>query len=65
MQLSLAELITDRDEEALELLTDVRIKYLAKPGFRIIFELAPNGSFDKSAFLIVATILNIFSSRHC
>lgn len=44
-QVSLAELITDRDEAALKLLTDVRMEYLEKPGFRLIFEFAPNEFF--------------------
>lgn len=44
-QISLAELITDRDEEALRLLTDIRMEYLDKPGFRLIFEFAPNDFF--------------------
>lgn len=44
-QVSLAELITDRDEAALKLLTDVRMEYLEKPGFRLIFEFAENDFF--------------------
>ncbi|KAL9036683.1 MAG: hypothetical protein Q9214_006028 [Letrouitia sp. 1 TL-2023] len=44
-QVSLAELITDRDEAALKLLTDIRMEYLEKPGFRLIFEFAPNEFF--------------------
>lgn len=44
-QISLAELITDRDEEALRNLTDVRMEYLDRPGFRLIFEFAPNDFF--------------------
>ena len=44
-QISLAELITDRDEEALRSLTDVRMEYLDRPGFRLIFEFAPNDFF--------------------
>lgn len=39
---SLAETITDRDEEALKHLTDVRMEYLDRPGFRLIFEFAEN-----------------------
>jgi nucleosome assembly protein 1-like 1 len=45
-QISLAELITDRDEEALRHLTDVRMEYLDQPGFRLIFEFAPNDFFS-------------------
>ena len=45
-QVSLAELITDRDESALKLLTDIRMEYLEKPGFRLIFEFAPNEFFS-------------------
>ncbi|EXJ86482.1 nucleosome assembly protein 1-like 1 [Capronia epimyces CBS 606.96] len=44
-QISLAELITDRDEEALRSLTDIRMEYLERPGFRLIFEFAPNDFF--------------------
>lgn len=44
-QISLAELITDRDEEALKSLTDIRMEYLEKPGFRLIFDFAPNDFF--------------------
>ncbi|KAK5166256.1 histone chaperone [Saxophila tyrrhenica] len=42
---SLAETITDRDEEALKLLTDIRMEYLDRPGFRLIFEFAENEFF--------------------
>ena len=44
-QVSLAELITDRDEAALKLLTDIRMEYLEKPGFRLIFEFGENEFF--------------------
>ncbi|KAK3373985.1 hypothetical protein B0T24DRAFT_625284 [Lasiosphaeria ovina] len=44
-QMSLAEMITDRDEEALKSLTDIRMEYLDKPGFRLIFEFAENPFF--------------------
>jgi nucleosome assembly protein 1-like 1 len=44
-QVSLAEMITDRDEAALKYLTDVRMEYLDKPGFRLIFEFAENEFF--------------------
>lgn len=44
-QISLAELITDRDEEALRFLTNVRMEYLDQPGFRLIFEFASNDFF--------------------
>lgn len=43
---SLGELITDRDEEALKHLTDVRLEYLDRPGFRLIFEFAQNDFFS-------------------
>ncbi|KAJ5693340.1 Nucleosome assembly protein (NAP) [Penicillium macrosclerotiorum] len=45
-QLSLAEMITDRDEEALKHLTDIRMEYLDRPGFRLIFEFSPNEFFS-------------------
>src|SRR4051812_43285117 len=35
IQVSLAEMITDRDEAALKELTDVQMEYLDKPGFRL------------------------------
>ncbi|KAF2238581.1 NAP-domain-containing protein [Viridothelium virens] len=44
-QISLAELITDRDEAALRHLSDIRMEYLDKPGFRLIFEFAENEFF--------------------
>ncbi len=44
-QVSLAEMITDRDEAALKDLIDVRMEYLDKPGFRLIFEFAENEFF--------------------
>ncbi|KAI1827539.1 nucleosome assembly protein [Xylaria intraflava] len=48
-QISLADMITDRDEQALRSLTDIRMQYLDKPGFRLIFDFAPNNFFnDKS-----------------
>jgi nucleosome assembly protein 1-like 1 len=42
---ALAETITDRDEGALKHLIDVRMEYLDKPGFRLIFEFAENDYF--------------------
>lgn len=45
-QISLAEMITDRDETALKDLTDVRMEYLDKPGFRLTFEFAENEFFS-------------------
>ena len=45
-QLSLAEMITDRDEEALKSLTDIRMEYLDRPGFRLIFEFSENEFFS-------------------
>ncbi|KAK1997066.1 nucleosome assembly protein [Colletotrichum falcatum] len=44
-QISLAEMITDRDEVALKHLVDIRMEYLDKPGFRLIFEFAENEFF--------------------
>ncbi|EON66575.1 nucleosome assembly protein 1-like 1 [Coniosporium apollinis CBS 100218] len=44
-QVSLAEMITDRDEAALKHLTDIRMEYLDRPGFRLIFEFAENEYF--------------------
>ncbi|KAI1437264.1 nucleosome assembly protein [Xylaria sp. CBS 124048] len=48
-QISLADMITERDEQALRSLVDIRMQYLDKPGFRLIFDFAPNNYFnDKS-----------------
>ena len=44
-QVSLAELITQNDEQALKHLTDIRMEYLEQPGFRLIFEFADNEFF--------------------
>jgi hypothetical protein len=43
---SLAETITDRDEEVLKDLTDIRMEYLDRPGFRLIFEFSENAFFS-------------------
>ena len=42
---TLAELITDRDEQALKHLTDIRLEYLERPGFSLVFEFAENDFF--------------------
>lgn len=44
-QISLAEMITERDENALRSLVDIRMQYLDKPGFRLIFEFSGNDYF--------------------
>jgi nucleosome assembly protein 1-like 1 len=44
-QVSLVEMITDRDEEALKHLIDIRMEYLDRPGFRLIFEFSENEFF--------------------
>ncbi|KAK0807861.1 histone chaperone [Friedmanniomyces endolithicus] len=43
---SLQETITDRDEDALKTLTDIRMEYLDRPGFRLIFQFAENEFFS-------------------
>ncbi|KAI0199075.1 NAP-domain-containing protein [Astrocystis sublimbata] len=48
-QISLAEMITERDEGALRSLVDIRMQYLDKPGFRLIFEFAPNDYFTNKS----------------
>ncbi|KAL7813509.1 hypothetical protein V8C26DRAFT_405417 [Trichoderma gracile] len=45
-QVTLAEMITDRDEAALKHLVDIRMEYLDKPGFRLIFEFEENEFFS-------------------
>lgn len=47
-QVSIAEMITDRDEEALKDLIDVQMEYLDKPGFRLIFQFAENEFFTNT-----------------
>lgn len=42
---SVAGLITDGDEAALKYLIDIRMEYLDKPGFRLVFEFAENEIF--------------------
>jgi len=44
-QPSLADLITERDEEALKELNDIRMEYLDRPGFKLIFEFNDNDFF--------------------
>jgi nucleosome assembly protein 1-like 1 len=44
-QISLVEMITERDEEALKHLIDIRMEYLDQPGFRLIFEFSENEFF--------------------
>jgi nucleosome assembly protein 1-like 1 len=44
-QISLADMITEQDENALRSLVDIRMQYLDKPGFRLIFEFAENDYF--------------------
>ena len=55
--LGLSELITERDEEALKHLTDVRVAYLDKPGFKLVFsfgtgakEFFENATLEKTYF---------------
>lgn len=48
-QVSLAEMITDRDEAALKDLTDIQMEYLDKPGFRLIFHFADNEFFSNKS----------------
>lgn len=48
-QVELAEMITDRDEAALKYLTDVRMEYLDRPGFRLIFEFGENEFFTNKS----------------
>ena len=43
---SLAEIIIEYDEAALKSLVDIRMEYLEKPGFRLIFEFAENEYFS-------------------
>lgn len=44
-QPNLADMITDRDVEVLRYLSDIRMEYLDRPGFKLIFEFAENEFF--------------------
>ena len=46
---SLAETITDRDETALKTLTNIRMEYLDRPGFRLIFDFSENEFFTNKS----------------
>jgi len=46
---SLAETITDRDEAVLKTLTNIRMEYLDRPGFRLIFDFAENEYFSNKS----------------
>ncbi|KAJ6264861.1 hypothetical protein Dda_1014 [Drechslerella dactyloides] len=48
---SLAETVTDRDEGALKHLVDIRMEYLERPGFRLIFEFAENEFFTNKTLV--------------
>ncbi|KAI1180942.1 NAP-domain-containing protein [Nemania sp. FL0916] len=48
-QISIVEMITDRDEDALRYLTDIRMQYLDKPGFRLIFDFTENEFFTNKS----------------
>lgn len=41
-----ADMITPEDEAALTLLKDVRLEYLDRPGFRLVFDFAANDWFE-------------------
>jgi len=43
---SIAEIITDTDDSALTSLVDIRMEYLNKPGFKLIFEFGDNEYFN-------------------
>ncbi|KAF9939634.1 hypothetical protein BGZ67_009109 [Mortierella alpina] len=43
-----ADIITEKDEEALKHLVDIRMAYFDKPGFRLDFEFSPNEFFTNS-----------------
>lgn len=44
-QVSLADMITDKDEAVLKDLTDLRMEYLEKAGFKLVFEFSENEYF--------------------
>lgn len=43
-----ADIITEKDEEALKHLVDIRMAYFDKPGFRLDFEFSPNDFFTNT-----------------
>ncbi|KAG0256679.1 hypothetical protein BG011_004372 [Mortierella polycephala] len=43
-----ADIITEKDEEALKHLVDIRMAYFEKPGFRLDFEFSPNEFFTNT-----------------
>jgi len=43
-----ADIITEKDEEALKTLVDIRMAYFDKPGFRLEFEFSPNEFFTNT-----------------
>jgi nucleosome assembly protein 1-like 1 len=45
---SLQDIIMDNDEPALRHLVDIRMEYLDKPGFRLIFEFSENEFFTNT-----------------
>ncbi|KAK9325059.1 hypothetical protein V1517DRAFT_315282 [Lipomyces orientalis] len=45
---ALAETITDKDEEALKYLADIRVEFIEQPGFKLLFEFAENEFFSNS-----------------
>ncbi|KAF9114910.1 hypothetical protein BGX27_009457 [Mortierella sp. AM989] len=42
------DIITEKDEEALKHLVDIRLSYFEKPGFRLDFEFSPNDFFSNT-----------------
>lgn len=47
----LSQTITDRDQEVLAFLKDVRLEYLSQPGFRLVFEFNENPFFKNQKLL--------------
>lgn len=47
----LAGLISERDDEILQYLSDIRLKYLEKPGFALEFEFTPNPAFSNNVLV--------------
>ncbi|KAK9390208.1 hypothetical protein V1515DRAFT_589547 [Lipomyces mesembrius] len=43
---ALAETITDKDDEALKYLSDIRVEFIEQPGFKLMFEFAENEFFS-------------------
>lgn len=47
----IADMISERDVEVLESLTNIKLEYMDKPGFKLIFEFAKNDFFSNTSIV--------------